>query len=269
MRKTRIWLTLSLMLALAACGKHSEDKISIPAPVAKIIPTTLTIHGHTRTDDYYWIRDDTRSNPEVLSLLAAENEYARAMLADTESLQNRLFNEITARLKDHDSTVPIKQGDYFYHREFRAGGEYPVYLRRPEGANTTPEVILDVNTLSREHEYYRVGNWSVSQKQNILAFAEDTLGRRKYTIRFKDLETGEMLPDKIEGVGADIAWGNDNRSLFYVAKHPRTLLPYKVFRHVLGTPVAEDQLVYEERDDTFYTSVYKSRSEEYVMIAIH
>lgn len=267
----RVTATSLILLGLVGCGTDNDDA-AIKAPVARTEPKITTIHGQTRVDYYDWIRDDTRSDPAVLSLLEAENEYTRVMMARSQGLRDKLFSEITSRLLDNDSTVPVKEGDYYYHREFRAGGDYPVYLREPAGPGAgpsdNPEVILDVNELSTGHDYYQVDNWRITKDGNTLAFAEDTVSRREYTIRFKDLESGEMLPDRIEGVERNVAWANDNQTMFYVVKHPETLLPYKVYRHRLGAPVAQDQLVYEESDPGFYTSVYTSRSHEYVIISI-
>lgn len=238
-------------------------------PVAHKVPHEITVHGDTRVDNYYWIRDDSRSDPEMLSLLEAENAYTAAMMAPTSDLQNELFAEMTGRLKVEDDTVPVKRGNYFYHREYRAGGEYPIYLRRRDAPASEPEVMLDVNELSRGHDYYAVGNWSVSPGDDLLAYAEDTVSRREYTIRVKSLATGELLPDCLTGVESDIAWANDNRTLFYVVKDPQTLLPYQVWRHEIGSPRADDVLVYEESDPAFYTSVYKSRSDDYIVIAVN
>ncbi len=256
---------------LTGCGSSSEetDIAGMAPPVAEQRPVELTIHGDTRIDNYYWIRDDTRSDPDVLSLLAAENAYTDSIMAQTASLQLELFTEMTGRLKVEDDTVPVRRGNYYYHREYRAGGEYPIYLRRLAEDSAQPEIMLDVNELSQGYDYYSVGNWSVSPEDNLLAYAEDTVSRREYTIRVKSLETGELLEDEIERVQSDIAWANDNRTFFYVVKDPQTLLPYQVWRHEVGTPRSADVLVYEETDPTFYTSVYKSRSDDFIVIAIN
>ncbi|XOV88638.1 MAG: S9 family peptidase [Pseudomonadota bacterium] len=240
----------------------------IAPPVAPVHPSIFTEHGRTRIDDYYWLRDDSRSDPAVLDLIAAENAYTRAVMAPTEALQNRLFNEITTRLVEEDKTVPVRRGDYFYHREFRAGFEHPVYLRRGLDAGSPAEVLLDVNELAADSNYYAIDNWSVSSGDDILAFAEDRVSRREYTIRFRNLETGEYLADAIPGVESDIAWAQDNQTLFYVAKDPQTLLPYRVYRHRLGTDLKDDVLVYEEQDPAFYTSVYKSRSNRFIVVSV-
>lgn len=255
---------------LVGCGGPEEAEEAAPEPpVARTEPRQLTTHGDTRVDDYYWIRDDSRTDPEVLSLLEAENDYTAAVMSATTELQNELFAEMTSRLKTEDDTVPVKQGDYYYHREFRAGGEYPVYLRRLDDPTAKAEVMLDVNALSQGHDYYSVANWSVSPADDLLAFAEDTVSRREYTIRIKHLDEGEILLDRIDGVHSDLAWANDNETLFYVVKDPQTLLPYQVWRHEVGTDRSDDVLVYEETDPAFFTSLYKSRSDDYIVIAVN
>ena len=262
-------LVFLLISGLVGCGGNNSRTGEPVPPAARRIPVKLTMHGNTRTDNYYWIRDDSRRNPAVLKLLRAENKYTDAVLAPTSKLQDRLFDEIAGRLQDSDKTVPVKEGKYFYHREFRPGHQYPIYVRRQDTPGAHAEIMLDVNTLSIGHDYYHVGNWSVSPNNNMLAFAEDTTGRREYTIRFKDLSTGNFLDDEIHGAGSDLAWANDNRTVFYIHKDPETLRPYEVFRHRLGTSTADDKLVYREKDPAYYVSVYATRSNDYVVIAMH
>ena len=263
-------ILIGVGLLLTGCGDSDGglNLSEVKPPVARVQATRLTIHDHERTDNYFWIRDDDRSDPEVLALLNAENEYTRAVMAHTTTLQDELFSEITARLTTDDSTVPVRRGDYYYHREYQAGGEYPVYMRR-HTENEIAEILLDVNQLAQGHDYYKVGNWVVSKDSNVLAYATDDVSRRIYTIRFKDLITGEVLPDVIRNTSSSLAWANDHKTLYYVEKDPVTLLPYRVLRHELGTPVSSDVLVYEERDGSFSTSVYKSRSDQYIVVALH
>lgn len=255
---------------LSSCWSDSatESAREISAPVADIRPEVLSAHGDERIDEYYWIRDDQREDPDVLRLLQDEKEYTAAVMTSARDLQDTLYEEITARLTSNDRTVPVRKHDYLYFREFREGGEYPVYVRRKVQPGSEDKVLLDVNELSRGHDYYRVANWSVSSGQDIVAFTEDKVGRRQYTLRFKDLGTGEYLDDEITNVSSDIAWASDNETVFYVKKNPQTLLPYKVYRHELGTPVDHDVLVYQEKDPEFYTSVYTTRSNEYVVISL-
>lgn len=260
-------LGLSLVVAafIVGCDSKEHNASALTPPVAKVDPKVLSIHGHDRIDDYYWIRDDERKDPEVLSLLEAENAYTQAMMAHTKPLQETLYQEISGRLIIEDSSVPVKRGNYYYHREFRSGGEHPVYLRR-ESSNAEAHVILDVNKLAKGHEYFNVGNWVVSEN-DILAYAEDNVSRRIYTIRFKNLKTGLTLKDSIPNASTSIAWANDGKTLFYVLRHQETMLPYQVYRHVLGTTNDQDVLIYEEEDHSFYTSVYTSRSQGFVIIS--
>lgn len=240
----------------------------IAPPVAEQRSKVLTIHGDDRLDEYYWIRDDKRQDPDVLKLLAQENAYTKAMMAHSEKFQQTLFEEISNRLSADDRTVPVRTGSYIYFREFRQGGEYPIYVRAPTANLDAESVLLDANELSRGYEYYQIGNWSVSPGETLLAYAEDTVSRRQYTIRFKDLESDSTLQDEIEKVAPSIAWAADNQTVFYVEKHPTTLLPYRVFRHNLGTLREDDIQVYEEKDDAFYTSVHTTRSRKYIVISI-
>tara|TARA_B100000315_G_scaffold187081_1_gene176648 strand:+ start:13367 stop:15532 length:2166 start_codon:yes stop_codon:yes gene_type:complete len=269
-----VWVKMSLSAAmvsmlLSCSGSEDREKVTMQAiepPVAAKRPKQLEAHNHTRIDNYYWIRDDERKDPDVLALLAEENSYTRKVMAHTEGLQRALFTEITARLKDDDQSAPIKRGDYWYWREFRQGGEYPVYVRRSVSASSAAEVMLDANKLAEGHEYFAIGGWAVSSDQDVLAYADDTVSRRLYTIRFKDLATGDLYSDEIPNTSASLAWANDNKTLYYVVRHPQTLLPYQVYRHRLGDDPADDLLVYEEADDTFYTRVYKTRSKQFVVI---
>lgn len=265
----RRFLALLLVICgLAGCGQREPVPPPPHPPVAKRIPHKLTVDGHTRIDNYYWIQKDSRSNPAVLKLLKAENAYTKEAMAPTEHLQQELFDEIAARLQTSDKTVPVKLGEYLYRKEIWPGHQYPVYVRRRDRPGAKRQIMLDVNRLSIGHDYFHIGNWSVSPNNDILAFAEDTVGRRQYTIRFKNLVTGQFLPDEIKDAGSDLAWANDNRTLFYVHKNPQTLRPYEVYRHVLGTNPADDKLVYKETNPAFYASVYPSRANDYVIISL-
>ena len=240
----------------------------IEPPVAEQRDKVLSIHGDERQDEYYWIRDDSRQNPDVLNLLAAENAYTKAIMAHTENFQQTLFDEMSKRLPSVDRTVPVRNGNYVYYRDYQRGGEHPVYFRAPVDDLASSLVLLDVNKLSEGYDYYQIGNWNVSPSESLLAYAEDTVSRREYTLKIKDLKTGQLLADKFTRVAAGIAWSADSRTLFYVEKHPQTLLPFQVYRHVLGTPRSKDVLVYEESDPAFVTSVYETKSKQYVVISL-
>ena len=260
---------LSVTLAvLTGCDDvtKQEPKVTEPIPpVARQAPHQLP---HERNDEYYWIRDDTRSNPEMLALLNAENKYTQQVMAHTTQLQQSLFDEMSSRLTNDDASVPVRRGQFNYHFEYRAGGEYPVYVRTPVDQPDNAMTMLDTNQLSKGHDYYSIGNWVVSPDETRLAYAEDTVSRREYTIRFKDLDTGKLLPDVIKGVSPSVAWSNDNKTVYYVRKDIQTLLPYAVYQHTLGRPASEDLLIYKESDATFYTSIAKSRSGQYIVISL-
>ncbi|WP_223789672.1 S9 family peptidase [Marinicella meishanensis] len=235
-------------------------------PIAEKRPHVFEIHGDERIDNYHWLRDDTREDADVLAYLNAENEYTRQQMADQEAFTDRIYNEIVARIVQNDESVPYKIDDYWYYRKFTEGQEYPIYARKQGSMEAAEEILIDVNQLAEGHAYYASNSQSVSHDHKIYGFSEDTVSRRQYDLRFKNLETGEMLEDVITNTTGSMAWAKDNKTVFYTRKHPTTLLPYQVYRHVLGTPTSEDVLVYEEPDNTFYIACYTSRSKDYIMI---
>lgn len=239
---------------------------TIKTPDAKKVPHTFVQHGDERIDNYHWLRDDSRENEEVLGYLNAENEYADKQMADSDALTEKVYEEIVGRMIQDDESVPVKLENYWYFSRYETGKEYPIYARKLNNMDAEEEVILDVNALAKDHAYYSSNNQAISPNHEILAYSEDTVSRRKYNLYFKDLTTSELLPDVIENTTGSVAWAKDNKTMFYTRKHPTTLLPYQVFRHVLGTPVSDDVLVYEEEDNTFYLSCYTSRSNDFIMI---
>lgn len=262
-----ITLSALSLLVLSACNNtQNNNKTDIAAPIAKKVPFEMTHHGNTRVDNYYWMRDDERKDPEILAHLEAENSYTEQKLKHTEALQAQLFDEIKGRIVKDDQSVPVKQGDYFYGSEVSGDNEYSVYTRAKDLAGTDKQVLLDVNELAKAHDYFSVSTLTVSENDNLLAYGEDTLSRRIYTIRIKDLTTGEYLKDKIEGTSGNIVWGNDNTFLYYIKKDPQTLLGYQVYRHVLGTDQSSDELVYEEKNKAYYTYISKSKDSSLVYI---
>ena len=182
-------------------------------PVAKIVPHTLEAHGHARKDNYYWLRE--RDNPEVIDYLQAENAYTEAMMAHTEGLQETLFDEIKARIKQTDSTAPYKRGDFYYYTRYEDGKEYPIHCRKRETLDAPEEVMLDVNVMAEGHAFYSVGGLAISSGQNLLAYAVDAVGRRIYTLHILDLSSGELLADTIPEVTANLAWAEDGKTIFY------------------------------------------------------
>ena len=234
------------------------------APVVEKIPHELEAHGDVRIDDYYWLRE--RSNPEVLAYLEAENTYTAAVMAPTEELQAELFKELTNRIQPDDSTVPALFDGYYYYKRYEKDLEYPIHCRREGSLEAPEEIILDVNQVAEGHDFCSVRGVAVSPDTRLLAWAVDTVGRRKYTIRVTDLQTGEALTDVIPEVTGNLVWANDNRTLFYARQDPETLRSYQIYRHRLGTQPSEDVLVYEETDPIFSVSVWKTRSERYIFI---
>jgi len=222
-------------------------------------------HG-TRVDEYYWLRDDSRDREDVLAYLRAENAYKERALAPLAGLQERLYAEIVGRIDPQDSGVPYRDRGHWYWWRYPAGEEYPVHFRRRDENGVAEEVLLDENELARGREYFELGAMEVSPDSRLLAWAEDTVGRRQYALRFKDLSGGTSLPDVIENVEAAIAWTADSRSVLYIEKDPETLLGTRVRRHVLGTDPASDALVYEEPDDAFYLDVGTSKDGHYLYI---
>ena len=247
--------------------QKQEAPSSIMPPMAQAKPVTLEKHGHTRTDPFYWLND--RENPEVIAYLTAENEYTDAVMAHKKQMENDLFEEIKGRIKQTDLSVPYKLDDYYYYIRFEEEKEYPIFCRKKESLDAEERIMLDANVLAEGHEYFAIGGMAISFQQNILAYAFDTQGRRIYTIQFKNLDTGEILADSIPDVTGNMAWANDNRTLFYSKQDPTTLRSHRIFRHVLGGVPSEDPLVYEETDETFSAAVFKTKSKRYLMIASH
>ncbi|MDP2605587.1 MAG: S9 family peptidase [Deltaproteobacteria bacterium] len=232
--------------------------------MVKKIPTRLEKHGHLRVDDYYWLRE--RDNPEMIAYLNTENEYAAKEMAHTKAFEERLFEEIKARIKQTDMSVPYRRDGYFYYTRYEEGKEYPIYARERGLLDSPEEIMLDANVLAQGHDYFSIGGWVVSSAQNILAYAVDTQGRRIYSINFKNLATGELLPDVIPEVTENLTWANDNRTLFYAKQDLTTLRSDRIFHHALGADPAEDCLVFEEKDETFGTYVFKTKSKKFLMI---
>ncbi|GAW96385.1 MULTISPECIES: S9 family peptidase [Colwellia] len=263
--------------SLLSPSSEPKPKQNITAPLAKKIPHTMAIHDHQRVDNYYWMRDDQRSDEVILAHLKDENSYADAMLAEQKPLQEQLFEELKARIVKDDNTVPAKDGKYWYHSEINGEQEYSNYFRTTSFAGDKKTLLLDVNARAKDHEFYDLGDISISPNDQIMTIAEDTDSRRIYTINFKDLnklsnETDAQdayLTDILLATEGQIVWANDNQTVFYVKKDLETLLGTQVYRHKLGTPQADDVLVYEEDDHSFYMSLDKSRDESQIYICLH
>ena len=234
------------------------------APKAKKIDKSLEIHGHQRNDPFFWLNE--RENPEVLQYLEEENAYCDFVMKDTEELQEQLFQEMKARYKEDDESLPYFFNEYWYVVKFQKGKEYPLFYRHFKSLENEAELMLDVNEMAAGKDFYDVGSFSVSVNNQLAAFSEDIIGRRIYTILLKNLETGEFLTDKIENTTGKTVWAADNEHFFYIRKD-ETLRAFQIYRHKIGTSQEEDVLVFHEEDETFDVSVYKSKSLEYIFIA--
>ena len=241
-----------------------ETTTPLKAPVARKIPTELTIHGDTRIDNYFWLRD--RNNPEVIQYLESENAYREQVMKRTESLEQKLFDEMVGRIKQDDESVPYLDNGYYYYSRYEAGKEYPVYCRKKGSLEADEEILANVNQLAEGFDYYHVGGLSVSPDNRYLALGIDTVSRRIYTLRIKDLFTGEMLEDEIPYTTGGAVWAADSKTLFYTLKDEVTLRSKAICRHIRGSGSSEDIPVYEELDETFRTYVYKSKSKQYIII---
>lgn len=278
-----------VLLILHACGGESTtstpedstikqsnmyEKINTKTPAPKKVAKEMTIHGDTRVDNYFWMRlSDEQKNAEtpdeqtqeVLDYLNAENDYTTEMLSHTKDFQEELFEEIKGRIKQTDQSVPYKLNGYYYITRYEEGKEYPIHSRKKGSLDAEEEIMLDVNVLAEPYDYYAVAGRSVSTDNTILAYGEDTLSRRIYTVKFKNLKTGEMLKDEIPNTNGGVVWANDNKTVFYTVKDA-ALRSYKIFKHTLGTDATKDEEVYHEKDETYGTFVYKSKSKKYLII---
>jgi oligopeptidase B len=229
------------------------------------IPYRLEKHGHVRVDDYYWLRE--RNNPEVIGFLESENERAEKEMAHAKALDEKIFEEIKARFKQTDMSVPYKRDGYYYYTRYEEGKEYPVYARKKGALEMPEEIVLDGNELAEGHDFFSLGGWAVSSAQDLVAYAVDTQGRRIHRVYFKELNTGKLLPEVLPEVTENLAWANDNKTLFYAKQDPATLRAFQIYRHALGTDPKNDQLVFEENEETFSSWIFKTKSKKYLMIA--
>lgn len=271
MKKTL--LASIILMVFSNC--QSNYKKTMNEPLAKKNPTKLNYHSDSLTDDYFWMRlsDDQKesSNPDsqtqdVLDYLVEENQYLDENMSDTDELQSKLFDEYVSRIKQDDSSVPYVENGYTYSSKFEKGEDYRRYFRKKNDEGAKEELFLDLPKLAEGQKYFSLGDWSISTNNMIIAYSTDYISRREYTIHFKDLVTGEIFADQIKNTAGGITWANDNKTIFYVKKDEQTLRSHKIFKHVLGTDSADDELVFEETDDTFGCYVYKSKSNQYLFI---
>lgn len=275
--KHSIYTLLILTIMISSCKSNDTERphLSLEAPVAKKIPKELTVHDDTRIDNYFWMRlSDEQKNAEtpdaqtqdVLDYLNAENDYLSKAMAHTTELQDKLYNEIVGRIKKDDQSVPVNDNGYSYYTRFEEGDDYALYCRKKLEEGAQEEIMLNGPEMAEGHAYYGFGGRSVSPNNKMLAFAIDTVSRRQYTIYFKNLETGELLEDKLSNTGGSATWANDGKTVFYTTKDPQTLRQNKIVKHVIGTDQSEDVVVYEEKDDTFRCGVGKTKSDAYLVI---
>ena len=267
---------LLLTLVLTMTTLHAQT----PPDVEKRPHTVTSPHG-ARQDEYYWLRDDERKDPQMLAYLNAENAYADAVLAPLKALEDKLYDEIVARIKQDDSSVPARDRGYWYYTRFETGKDYPIHARRADRAGldavsiqtannsgdfSGEEILLNVNQLAEGHDYYSASMVDISQDNQKLLWADDTNGRRQYTLRVTDLTSGKRLADEIPGTNGDAVWADDGQTFYYIENDPDTLLSKRVKKHTLGADPKTDPVVYEEADDSFYLSVGRSRDEKYLTI---
>jgi len=242
-----------------------KDKVrEIEAPRAEKKPVELEKHGDVRVDNYYWLNE--RENEEVIDYLKRENEYLDKAMTHRADFQDKLFDEIVGRIKQDDESVPYFDNGYYYYTRYESGKEHPIYARKKGSLEADEEVVLDVNELAEGFEYYNVTGLSVSPDNRYVAFGEDTLSRRIFTLRIKDMETGEFLPETIGGTTGRSEWSADGKHLFYNLRHPETLRSYKVLRHEIGNNPEDAELIFHEEDNTFLTFLYKTKSRDYIVI---
>jgi oligopeptidase B len=259
-----VWLAVfGIGLSAGRTGAcHEPPKLD--PPKAATVPKRLEKFGQTRVDNYYWLKE--RTDPKVIAYLDAENAYTDAMMAHTKALQKALYDQIVGRIKQADTTAPVFDNGYFYYTRFETGKQYPTLVRKKGSLEAAEEVLLDENALAQGHGYFSLGASQVSPDNRLVAYGVDTGGRLFYTVRVKDLSTGKLLDDTIADVTGNLAWANDSQTLFYTKQDPNTLRAYRVYRHRLGSPSANDRLVYEEADETFSCRISRTKSDRYLMI---
>jgi len=265
---------LMSIISLAACqGKQAskEDSVFITTatpPGVEKVAKELTLHGDKRVDEYYWLNQ--RDNPKVIEYLQAENAYVDTVMSGTKEIQSTLFAEMKGRIKEKDETVPYRDNGYWYYSRYNEGSQYPVFCRRKESMSAPEEIILDQNELARNFPFYAIGDMTVSDDNKVLAFTVDTVSRRLYGVRFKNLADGSFYPEIISNVeGNSMAWAADNKTFFYLKKDTTTLLEYQLYRHKLGTDPSSDVLIYEEKDNMYSMHLQRSRSRKYVSLMCH
>ncbi|WP_420810487.1 S9 family peptidase [Hafnia alvei] len=265
-------MTLTAMCSwhVSAAELFSPEPLAanLQQPQAQKIPKTLIEHGDRRIDNYFWLRDESRANPNVLRYLQDENRYANAVLEPYSAQYDALYREMVGRMSPEDRSVPYQRNGYRYQDVYLSGKNFAVTQRQPLAGSTVWQTLIDGNLRATGQAYYRLGGLEMSQDNQMMAVAEDTQGRRQYRISLRNLHNGQWLSDVIENTSGNMLWSNDGLTLFYVRNHPQTLVPYQVYRHRVGTPLTQDQLVYQENDGGFYLSLSRSASDRYLLITL-
>ncbi len=257
---------LPILLTLAfLTPQPQETPKPMQPPKAAQKPQVLEKHNHKRTDEYFWLRD--RENPEVIQYLKDENAYLDQAMAHTKQLQAALQTEFKTRIKQTDESVPFRRDGYWYYYRTIEGKDYPVICRRQGSMQAPEQILVDGNKEAEGTKFFSLGAVQVSPDNNLLAWSADTVGRRFYTLRFRNLATGEQLPDVLKDITSNVVWANDNKTVFYAKQDPETLRSFRIYRHALGTDPASDVLVYEEKDVEFSVSVSRTRSKKYIVIS--
>ncbi|WGF92277.1 S9 family peptidase [Aequorivita marisscotiae] len=265
MKKLTFLSIASLIFAASINAQEiSKNIMTITPPIAEKIPTKLEKHGDLRIDNYYWLNNP--DNEKVIAYLNEENTYYESITGHTKKFKEDLFEEMKARIKENDESVPYKLNGYYYITRYETGKDYPIYTRKKESLDAPEEILFDVNEMAKDYSYYNLTGLSVSEDNKLISFGVDTLSRRKYDIYIKNLETGEIYAERIPLTTGSATWGSDNKTLFYTRKDEKTLRADRIYRHTLGTDPITDQLVFTETDDTFGTYVYKTKSRKYIVI---
>ena len=265
--KTQCFFLLISLIFASSCKKNTmstDTESNTLVPIAEKTPFELKIHDDVRIDNYFWLND--REDPKVIDYLEKENEYNDGMTAHTKEFQKTLFEEMKSRIKEDDASVPYKLNGYWYLTRYEKGKDYPIYSRKKETLEAEEEILFDCNEEAKGHSYFKLNGINVSPDNKLVAFGVDTVSRRKYSIRIKNLQTGEVYPEVIETTTGGSTWASDSKTLFYTKKDDTTLRSYKIYKHILGTSVTEDVEVFHEEDDTFNTFVYKTKSRKYIVI---
>ena len=237
----------------------------IISPSLKKTPKSLIKFNDERIDNYYWLKE--RENPSVIEYLNSENDYYRKMTLHTKDFQDKLFNEIKNKIKEEDQSVPYFLNGYWYVTKYKENLDYPIYSRYKDSLRSKEEILFDCNELAQSCDYFNLSNFKISPDNKIVAYSIDTVSRRLYTIKFKNLDNGEILKDEITNTSGTFAWANDNSTLFYTNRDTQTLRNDKIFKHKIGDNTVNDKLVFHETDETFYTNVSKSKSKKFIIIS--